>query len=154
MIAPPKVAHFRSHCVTYLWVNCADLACNHQALMSIEGSPDDLVLGDLMMRMRCAKCGLTGAGVRPDWRPRKHGTRCDSTLRVCLYWPKDSLAPLVSSCSQRAGGNAYLAYLAQLCASKANPPARRQALPKAAFPSQVIHPRIQSKARCHPAPHA
>jgi hypothetical protein len=70
----PDVAHFRNHGVTHLCINCIDLACNHQTLISLEGLPDDLVLADLKPRMRCARCGRKGADVRPDWRPHvKHG---------------------------------------------------------------------------------
>jgi hypothetical protein len=73
MTSPPNIEHFRSHGVTHLWINCADFTCNHQALMSLEGLPVDLVLADLKPRMRCAKCGRRGADVRPDWRPHvKH----------------------------------------------------------------------------------
>lgn len=75
-ITRPDVAHFRNHGVTHLWINCVDLACNHQTFISLEGLPDDIVLADLKPRMRCARCGRIGADVRPDWGPRvKHGTQ-------------------------------------------------------------------------------
>lgn len=109
----PDIAHFRKNGITHLWVNCTGPACNYEAIMSLEGLPDDLVLADLKPRIRCAKCGREGIDVTPDWRilhiaeiPYKDGTTRfryarklspDGTRwirdgRFCSYHPNGTLA--------------------------------------------------------------
>src|SRR5215472_2509872 len=109
-----NIAYFRNHGVRHVWVNCNDQSCNYEAVMSLDGLPDDLVLADLKSTLRCAKCGREGVDVRPDWEilhiaeiPYEDGTirfryarklsadgatRWIRDGRFCSYYPNGTLA--------------------------------------------------------------
>jgi hypothetical protein len=67
---PVTLRQIRGHGCRNLLVYCESLWCNHSAVMSADGLPDEMPVRSLCPRMVCTACGLIGADVRPDWSPR------------------------------------------------------------------------------------
>jgi len=83
-----NIAYFRNHGARHLWVNCNDQACNCEAVMSLDGLPDDLVLADLKSTLRCAKCGREGVDVSvhetADHAPSQVDTAPPRSYPICI----------------------------------------------------------------------
>jgi hypothetical protein len=68
---PVTLGHIRSHGVRHLLIYCNQgLYCYHHALINADRWPDETVLLDMNRRAVCAKCGVIGADVRPNWSER------------------------------------------------------------------------------------
>ncbi len=64
-IAPMTLANMRAHGVRSIAAECRD--CQHEATVSAEGLPDDLLVPDVALRLRCSACGSKAVVTRPDW---------------------------------------------------------------------------------------
>jgi hypothetical protein len=73
-IEPMTLGNMRQLGVRSLDVSCWN--CHHQAVLSADRWPDDVVVPTFGPRMVCTGCGIVGADARPRWReqpPRGHG---------------------------------------------------------------------------------
>ena len=51
-------------------IYCSTGLCHHSAVVDADHWPYETVLLDLDRRAVCAKCGIVGADVRPNWNDR------------------------------------------------------------------------------------
>jgi len=55
----------------YVFVNCGNPDCFHNAELDVSRFPDDLTYNDLQPRLLCTVCDHRGADVGPSWL--RHG---------------------------------------------------------------------------------
>lgn len=60
-----SLGNMRELGVRSLAVTC--LACDHQAILTIDRYPDRVTVPAFGPRMVCTRCGLVGADARPNW---------------------------------------------------------------------------------------
>jgi hypothetical protein len=65
---PMTLGDMRANGVHSLAVSCWH--CHHEAVISAAPRPDDMPVPMFGPRMVCARCGIVGADVRPNWRER------------------------------------------------------------------------------------
>ena len=56
-IPPPTIASSRASGLNTVAAFCEARGCHHDAVISLEGWPDDMPVSDMALRLRCSKCG-------------------------------------------------------------------------------------------------
>jgi hypothetical protein len=107
------MGHMRSTASTVADHYTQRLYCNHSAVIDDDQWPDETALLDLDRRAVCAKCGMIGADVRPNWseRPRPESLTLAMQRRSgarSLYTPPNApfraatiRVPLSKSCQRK-----------------------------------------------------
>jgi hypothetical protein len=67
---PMTRRNMRANGVRSLLVNCLNVHCRHEAIVSMDGLSEDISVRSLGLRMRGQRCGQRGADVRPNWNER------------------------------------------------------------------------------------
>jgi hypothetical protein len=67
-IEPMTLGNMGANGVRSLAVYCWQ--CHHQVVINADQWPDDVPVPTFGPRMVCARCGIVGADVRPNWRER------------------------------------------------------------------------------------
>jgi len=50
---------------------CERHGCGHEAIVNVDGWPDDMPVPDVGLKLRCSKCGGRNIKTIPDWSNRK-----------------------------------------------------------------------------------
>jgi hypothetical protein len=65
---PTTIGNMRQQDVQSLFVYCN--GCHHQTVLNVDSFGDDVTVPSFGPRMRCQRCGVVGADVRPNWNER------------------------------------------------------------------------------------
>jgi hypothetical protein len=68
--------NMRKFGVCSLDVMCLNPDCRHQVVMNVDRFPDYTLVQSFSAKMICAKCGLVGADLQPNWK--------EQSIRVSL----------------------------------------------------------------------
>jgi len=69
-ILPMTLGNMRQNGVRRLIAYCHANGCHHEAVIDVEGWPDDIPVPSIGPRLRCQKCGNRSAEARPNWKER------------------------------------------------------------------------------------
>ena len=69
------LGNMRAIGVRSLHVWCGNVRCQHDAVLDVEGYPDEIPVTTFGPRLVCTACGFIGADARANWKEHKpYGT--------------------------------------------------------------------------------
>jgi hypothetical protein len=76
-IPPMSLGNMREHGVRSVLAICQETSCGHSGPINVDHLPDDFLVPDVSLRLRCSACGTRNVKTQPDWKEggwdRAHG---------------------------------------------------------------------------------
>jgi hypothetical protein len=66
-IPPMTLENMRAHGVRCVASTCERTECQHSAVINVDGLPDDYLVPDIALKLRCSRCGGRQIKTIPNW---------------------------------------------------------------------------------------
>ena len=71
------LATMREHGIRSVEAICQEIGCGHERSVNVDHLPDDVLVPDIALRLRCSACGSRNVKTIPNWhegRAREYGS--------------------------------------------------------------------------------